>query len=454
MPIYPAAMSTLPQYLTPPARWRTTQVTAAVLCFVSLVMVISSSFLPLYSGELNFGISGIADSVEMTFTPWSVEYDDDAAFIGAPGEVPKVGYPLVFVAVVLACAAAACWYAATPYARPVAHRAAGVLTATASAFLIGTVWTTALLVSNGVDTIILLGTLDDGLETEATYLVGYWLLLTATLLGFAAAVLALLPTREQQPAWQSPPPAQVNPYVSTPPYGAALPMVPLPGAPAPLPPPAAPTSVPPATMVDPLTGQPLNVNPLTGQSLPGAVPIGTTVPPAVHPLAPLIPEARPAAPPIDHAVAGHPPTGPPPPDHPSGASIADQPTVGQTADQRPSGQPPAGQPGVRQTAAEPTAAQSAADEAVAAQPVIQSPVDVPGPPAAQLSAPAQPALFTQDPVPPVNGTPVTPPAPFEPAALPAEPPPIVPQGPPPAPGTPPGPAVPAEEDPLAEPPRT
>lgn len=205
--------------------------------------------------------------------------------------MPKVGYPLVFGAVALACAAAACWYAATPAASRTAGRAAGMLTAITGAFLIGTVWTTAVLVTNGVDSFLLLGTLGDGLETDASYLAGYWLLLTATLLGFAAAVLSLLPTR--QPAWH--PPAPVNPFAATPPYGIAIPAEAVQVSPVPNP------------AIDPLTGRPmtvdltprpLTVDPLTGQPLgPVSPPAGVPAPPSIGPSTGQQPAHGPVSPP-------------------------------------------------------------------------------------------------------------------------------------------------------------
>lgn len=323
MPMYPPAMTALAP-TTIPVRWQPAKVTAAVLCFVSLVMVVVSSFLPLYSGELTFDFGEAFDSsesIEITFSPWSAEYSR-ADLNDAPGDIPAVGYPLVFGAVILSCAVFACWYAATPGAGRTASRAAGVVTAVSGAFLIGTVWTIAMLVNNGVDTILLLGTLGNGVETDANYLVGYWLLLTAVLLVFAAAVLSLLPVR--QPVWQPPPP--VNPFAPTPPYGIVLPTVytdsvtgqPMPVQPAPH---AMPGLVPtPVAAVDPLTGQPLAADPLTGQPMP-PMPLG-----AVDPLTgqPSPPSGLPAGPamavdpltglPITHGPVS-PPAGVPAPVH-------------------------------------------------------------------------------------------------------------------------------------------
>jgi hypothetical protein len=338
MPTYPAAMSALPQPIMVPTRWHPARVTAAVLCFVALVLVVASTFLPLYSGELSFGSSdgfGSSETLKVTFTPWGADYSQ-AEMNSSPDNVPRIGYPLVFGSVVIACAAAACWYAATPAAGRTAGRAAGVLTAVSGAFLIGTVWTTALLVSNGVDSFLLLGGLGNGLETDASYLAGYWLLLTATLLGFAAAVLALLPAR--QPAWLPPPP--VNPFVATPPFGFAIPTgVRAAGPPAPFAPPipaghAAPQTAHPLA-VDPLTGQLLAVDPLTGQPLaqgPASPPVGMPAAvgsPAGRPLAYPIPFTPEAVPPVN-GTAPEPPVTPEPQAAAEPITIPDAPPLPET----------------------------------------------------------------------------------------------------------------------------
>jgi hypothetical protein len=278
MPMYPAAMTAL-RPMTVPTRWKPVRVAAAVLCFAALVLVIASAFLPLYSGELHIDsdFSGV-NRIEVTYTPWSVEVSPRRGGSGTI-QVPEVGYPLVFAAVILAGAACACWYAATPAAGRAAGRASASLMTAGVAFLVGTAWTIAVVASSGVEYFDSLGAMGLGVETSGAYLAGYWLLLVAALLGFAAAVLSLLPARE--PAWQPPPPP-VNPYLSTPPFGMAPPW------PVPRDRPVVhalpPEPVPGVTMavgatVDPLTGQPLvhgpgsppaGTGPLTGHTSPPA----------------------------------------------------------------------------------------------------------------------------------------------------------------------------------------
>jgi hypothetical protein len=277
LPIYPAAMSALALPTTGPARWHAPRVTAAVLCFVTVVLVVASSFLPLYAGELDFG--GFQE-IDVTVTAWGADVETDMSL--DPGDVPTVGYPLVFAAIALACAAAACWFAAAPGASPGTARSAGMTTAISGAFLIGTVWTTALMAVNGVDSVLILGTLGAGIETESSYLAGFWLLLIAAVLVLVAAVLSLLPAR--QPTWQPPPPP-VSPYTETPPYGIALPsevppaQAPLPGQVNLLPPPENVVAGQPeqVNLVDPLTGEPLHQDPA---SPPGGVPVGQPLPPS------------------------------------------------------------------------------------------------------------------------------------------------------------------------------
>lgn len=409
MPIYPAAMSALPSSMTVPVRWQPLRVTAAVLAFVALVLVVASSFLPLYEGELTIDAFDSSETLEVTFTPWDVDYSREE-LDNAPGnEIPRTGYPIVFAAVAMACAAAACWYAATPGASRTASRVAGVFTSVSSAFLIGTFWTIAILVSTGVNNIIMLGTSSSGLETDATYLAGYWLLLIATLASFVAAVLSFIPAR--RPAWQPmPPPQPVNPYVSTPPYGIALPMTAPPAGQAP------PGAVQgPLGAVDPLTGQPVPASP------PGGVPVVQPYGMAVNPLTGQSVAQGPASPPSGVPVVHH-------------LDGAVDPLTGQpiAAVDPLTGLPvTAGPPGVV-----PTAPGAAADP-LAARPVAAVDPDT-GQPVVQTPVP-----FTPEPVGPGNGIP----------SQATEPPPIVLPAAPPS-GPPPGPAVPATEDPLAEPPRT
>jgi hypothetical protein len=262
MPVYPAAMSTLVETTTGPARWHPTRVAAAVLSFCALVLVLVGLFLPLYSGTLSIG----AQDIEVTITPWSADVEGPSS----PGDVPRIGYPLVFAAIVLACAAGLNWYAATPDAGPGAGRASATTTAVGGAFLVGIVWTTALTVVNAVDNVVLLGTMAPGLETEASYLVGHWLLLVAAFVSFGAAVLSLIPVRA--PTW-----GQLNPEVATPPYGIAV--VPL--QPRPQPP------QPGVFQVDPLTGHPMPPSPPSG--VPMAQPRPAEPRPAEPPPAPQSP---------------------------------------------------------------------------------------------------------------------------------------------------------------------
>ena len=335
MPVYPAAMSTLAQTTTGPARWHASRVAAAVLSFCALVLVLVGLFLPLYSGTLSVG----PQDVEVTITPWSADVEGPSS----PGDVPRIGYPLVFAAIALACAAGLNWYAATPAGSPGAGRAAATTTAVGGAFLIGTVWTTALTVVNAVDNVILLGTVAPGLETEASYLVGHWLLLVAGFLSLGAAVLALIPVR--QPTW-----GQVNPEVATPPYGIAL-------VPAQPQPPSQPPQ-PGLFQVDPLTGHPMPPSP------PGGVPV-------MHPPQPYAqqPPRPPQQPPVAAPPAVQPPATAPPAVQPPAVV---PPAAGSPAPPPPAMAPPAMAP----PAVEPSASAPSGAEPQAAGPVPEEP---PGP---------------------------------------------------------------------------
>lgn len=345
LPGYPAAMSTLAQTTTGPARWHATRVTAALLSFCAVVLVIVGSFLPLYSGTLSFG----GDDIEVTITPWSADVQGPTG----PGDVPTIGYPLVFAAIVLACAAAISWYAATPAATPGVGRVAGLTTAIGGAFLIGTVWTTSLMVMNGVDGVLLLGTVTPGLETEATYLVGYWLLLVAAVLGLGAAVLALIPVR--QLTW-----AQANPDVSTPPYGIA--------------PVVLPAKPPGAFQVDPLTGHPFP-GPPTGYPQPYAPQPPGWLPAPAQPAAAQPPvnqqsamQSLAAQEPVAGALPG---VGAPAPGPTAAPRSAD--ALSSAAPSPAAGAPSAVGTSVQPPAAEPQRAEPAAAEVAQPQPFAEAP---------------------------------------------------------------------------------
>ena len=368
MPVYPAAMSTLAQTTTGPARWHATRVTAAFLSFCALVLVLVGLFLPLYSGTLSVG----TQDIEVTISPWSADVEGPSA----PGDVPRIGYPLVFAAIVLACAAALNWYAATPAAGPGAGRASATTTAVGGAFLVGIVWTTALTVVNAVDNVVLLGSMAPGLETEASYLVGHWLLLVAALLGFGAAVLSLIPVR--RPTW-----GQANPEVATPPYGIAV-----------------------VPVQQPRPPQPFQVDPLTGHPLPPSPPSGV---PVVHPWQPYAqpppPQAPLAEPPVAQPPGAVPPAEEPPQPQPPQASLAEPPAAAPPpAAQPPAAVPPVAEPPQPQAPlAEPPPAQSPG-----AVPPAEGPPQ-PRPPQASLAEP--PAAEPPAAVPPAAQSPgVVPPA--------------------------------------------
>jgi hypothetical protein len=347
MPVYPTAMSALPAPMMIPGRWQPPRATAAVLCFVMLVLVLSGLFLPLYSGTLASGFAtgdGLSDSLEITLTPWALEFSDERMSALPGNDVPRFGYPLVFAAVAVACAAAACWYAATPSAGRTAGRAAGVITGVSVAFLLGTFWTMALVISNGIDYILLMGTLSEDLETSADYLAGFWVLIIAVVLGIAATVLSLIPAK-QPPPWQPPPP--VNPFVATPPFGFALPM----NAPQAAPPVHVPMAPPVGVQGQPMppsppggvpVAQPLTVDPLTGEPLtlsspPTGVPVpvqpqpftpepvgtvnGTHAPVPIQPPAPVEPPASVAPPANNEPAPIVIPDAPPLPETPPGPAI-------------------------------------------------------------------------------------------------------------------------------------
>lgn len=194
---------------------RQVRLLASALCFVAAMLTIVATLMPLYASE--FGTPPA--SVRMTVTAWGSEVSDGLLFDLAP----KTGYPLVFAGIALLCAGAVGLTVARSGPGP--RRPAGLVTATGTAFLAGTVWTVVLQAVSWVDSLWSTVDVTPNIELDAGYRAGFWLLLVALLLALVAAVLNLLP-RYNRP-WQ---PAAVDlstADLETPPFGFAV-VVPLP----------------------------------------------------------------------------------------------------------------------------------------------------------------------------------------------------------------------------------
>jgi len=219
---------------------------AAVLATAAAVATIVGSALPLFTATIDVGPSPIV----ITMSAWSIEVTGGYGL----GDAPANGYPLLFAAALLLFAAVWCRSATRPGAQPRTSRVAGVATAAGAAFLACAVWMTATQVASWADTF---GPLDGpesfSMGGEVSYPAGLWVLVTAALLGIAAAVPALLPGAPVAVV-----PAPVDPDAPTPPFGIVLPM--------------------PADEVDALTGEPVGPRPEPPPSEPGQ--------PAVIPQAP------------------------------------------------------------------------------------------------------------------------------------------------------------------------
>jgi hypothetical protein len=311
MPIYPAAMSTLTQPTTGPARWHRTRQVASALSFAAAALTFIGSFLPLYSTSLDISGLGVgaSDPIVITATAWGVDVT------GGPGPgfpntsaVPVNGYPMVVACFMLIAAAVVSWFAASPGSSAATRRAAVTSVGIGAAFLFGTAWTVALQVMAAIDGVAELTESGIGVDLTAAYEAGHWLLLTAALLGAAATVLVLIPVRDR--TWS---PTPVDPNMATPPYGFALPVN------GPI---QAPVGHP--SSVDPLTGLP--IAPVPGQpgmpypqSGPGAQPpvhLSYPSPPGGVPALtrrvdppPVAPPGLPDGPPVDPAT-GMPVLGP------------------------------------------------------------------------------------------------------------------------------------------------
>lgn len=246
---------------------------AAVLAVAASVSTVAGSALPLFKASLHGGVS----PTELTYTPWTVVLDDGRSVDAVPAD----GYPLVFVAVLLAFAAFLCRAAGRPGVRPRTVRVAEVVTTTAGAFLACAVWMVVLQVRNWDDNYRpreFVPTFAQ--DTETSYLAGLWVLVVAGVLGVAAAVFVWLPgTPVVVPV--AAPPAEADPDAPTPPFGIALPLPP----------------EEPVEQVDPLTGQPARQEP------PPEVPEVRAEPIVIPEAPPPVPPPGPAVPSVEDPLA-------------------------------------------------------------------------------------------------------------------------------------------------------
>lgn len=240
---------------------------AAVLCLVAAVTAFTGSFLPLFSVTQSFGAQfrGTPDAIEIVVTTWGTEVTGGMVLM----DVPANGLPIVFSAIVLACAALVCRRAARPGATPGTQRLAGAATVFGGAFLACAAWMVTLQVNAWVSAYEPDEVAPEfRLDVETSYLAGLWVLVAAAVLGMVAVVPSLVSV-------PAPPPAPpVDPDAPTPPFGLALPV----------------PEEPPVQMVDPLTGEPVS-EPMSEDREPSLPRLG----PIVIPDAPSTPE-RPAGP--------------------------------------------------------------------------------------------------------------------------------------------------------------
>ncbi len=307
LPLYPRPMSTLTDTTLGPARWQPLRLAAATLGFLAGLLSIVGSFLPLITSTLTGG----SVTVDLEVTGWGGDAIGVTALAEIDTSIPANGYPMVFAGIILIGAAFVCWFAAHPGAAAGAHRVAGLTTAIGGAFLAGTAWTVSVQIQASLDRLDALSLPsgpDFGITAEGSFGVGFWLMIVGTLMAAVAAVLALLPV--SQARWPVGPPQPVDPNMTTPPFGIALPTQP---------PPVAPQEL----SVDPLTGEPLHGTPPHGAPSYGTPPHG--IPPHVDPLT-----GQPYSPPAGMPVPSPPtgiPTPTPPPHGENGTAAAEVPDI-------------------------------------------------------------------------------------------------------------------------------
>ncbi len=242
---------------------------AAALAAAASVSTVVGSALPLFRASLDADDS----TMDVTVTPWTIEVVNGYTFGGAP----ENGYPLVFVAVLLAFAAFWCRAAGRPGARQRTVRVAQVATTAGGAFLACAAWMVLLQVRYW-DASFSPQEIDVGIQVggETSYLAGLWVLVAAGLLGVAAAVFVWLPGTPVAPVVAP----EVDPDALTPPFGIALPLPP----------------EEPVDEVDPLTGLPV------GQE-PPSVPEARDEPIVIPDAPPPEPPPGPAVPPVEDPLA-------------------------------------------------------------------------------------------------------------------------------------------------------
>lgn len=191
----------------PPPRGHQARLLGAVGCFASAVLAAFGSSLPLFTSHVKrLGTTQLT----LTFNGWG--FDVRAADPSVPtskvGTFAINGAPLMFAA--MALLAAALLGLIARYLPPGAgiRRASGITAAVGAAFLAGTVWTIGMQVLAWADSFRPTGAAAGNPDFSAgtTLSVGFWLLIAATVLAIAGAVLAWLPLRGGGQAVVVPPP--------------------------------------------------------------------------------------------------------------------------------------------------------------------------------------------------------------------------------------------------------
>lgn len=180
---------------------RRRRVSTACVLFAALA-VVGSMFVGLYRGSLVINGQSV----------YAVEVLSWGSVLGAgPGpEQPRMGFPLVFAALLLLAAAVT-----TRLARE--GRVADVVTAVGLAFLVGVVWSLGMQIAAFVDSMRVVGLVDVQVSVDWGFGPGMGLLLVAVGFAGAATVFAFLPQRTTEPE---------DPYqadLATPPFGFPVP---------------------------------------------------------------------------------------------------------------------------------------------------------------------------------------------------------------------------------------
>lgn len=202
LPVDPATAAAAPR---PPLH--RVRLLAAVLAMVAAALAVAGSFLPLFGGELS--VDGRLQ-LRVFVTGWDFHAEAlsgsqaDPVALREAGSAPVTGAPLLLASTVLLAAAGV---GLSRLRAAPARAATTVAVVLGAGLLVGTAFTIGMQAAAWLSSVRPTGefALQSGAQADGYLGAGFWLLTAAVVLAVAAAVCALLPSREP-PVPQQPPP--------------------------------------------------------------------------------------------------------------------------------------------------------------------------------------------------------------------------------------------------------